>query len=86
MNIVFKNKDNRVDFISFLNPKMKIRVFQDRIDYDLLFLGSERRKTEENENTVKKHMNIAFKNKVIRVNFFFVFDPKHKNACLLRPN
>ena len=42
MNIVFKNKDNRVDFISFLNPKMKLLVFQDQIDYDLLFLGSER--------------------------------------------
>ena len=70
MNTVFKNKENRVDFISFLNPKMKILVFQDQIDYDLLFLGSERRKIEENENTVKKHMNIAFKNKVIRVNFF----------------
>ena len=78
MNIVFKNKDNRVDFISFLNPKMKILVFQDQIDYDLFFLGSERRKTEENENTVKKHMNIAFKNKVIRVNFSFVFDPNTK--------
>ena len=52
MNIVFKNKDNRVDLISFLNPKMKILVFQDQIDYGLRFLGSERRKTEENENTV----------------------------------
>ena len=70
MNIVFKNKDNRVDLISFLNPKMKILVFQEQIDYGLRFLGSERRKTEENENTVKKHMNIAFKNKVITVNFF----------------
>ena len=44
MNIVFKNKDNIVDFISFLNPKIKILVFEDQIDYDLLFLGSERRK------------------------------------------
>ena len=78
MNIVFKNKDNRVDFISFLNPKMKLLVFQDQIDYDLLFLGSERRKTEENENTVKKHMNIAFKNKVIRVNFFSFLTPNTK--------
>ena len=86
MNIVFKNKDNRVDLISFLNPKMTILVFQDQIDYGLRCLGSERRKTEENENTVKKHMNITFKNKVIRENFFFVFDPKHKNDCLLRPN
>ena len=86
MNIVFKYKDNRVDFISFLNPKKKILVFQDQIDYDLLFLGSERRKTEENENTVKKHMNIAFKNKVKSGDFFFVFDPKHKKASLLRPD
>ena len=78
MNIVFKNKDSRVDFISFLNPKMKILVFQDQIDYDLLFLGSEQRKTEENENTVTKHMNIAFKNKVIRVNFFSFLIPNTK--------
>ena len=70
MNIVFKIKDNRVDFISFLNPKMKILVFRDQIDYDLLFLGSERRKTEENENTVKKHMNIAFKIKSSELIFF----------------
>ena len=78
MNIVFKSKDSRVDFISFLNPKMKILVFQDQIDYDLLFLGSEQRKTEENENTVRKHMNIAFKNKVIRVNFFSFLTPNTK--------
>ena len=70
MNIVFKNKDSRVDFISFLNPKMKILVFQDQIDYGLRFLGSERRKTEENENTLKKHTNIVFKNKVKSGDFF----------------
>ena len=57
---------------------MKILVFQDQIDYDLLFFGLERRKTEENENTVKKHMNIAFKNKVIRVNFFSFLTPNTK--------
>ena len=78
MNIVFKKKDNRVDFISFLNPKMKILVFQDQIDYDLLFLGSERRKTEENENTVKKHMNIAFKNKSSKLIFFSFLTPNTK--------
>ena len=47
MNIVFKNKDNRVDFISFLNPKMTILAFIDQIDYDLLFLGSKRKKKNQ---------------------------------------
>ena len=47
MNIVFKNKDNRVDFISFLNPKMKILVFQDQIDYDLLFWGQNEEKQKK---------------------------------------
>ena len=55
MNIVFKNKDNRGDFLSFLNPKMKILVFQDQIDYDLLFFGvrtkKHRRKREHSKET-----------------------------------
>ena len=51
MNIAFKNKDNRVDFISFLNPKMKILVFQDQIEYDLLFLGSKRKKKSKKTRT-----------------------------------
>ena len=69
MNIVFKNKDNRDDFISFLNPKMKILVFQDQIDYDFLFLGSKRKKIKENENTLKQHMNVFCKD--IDRNIFF---------------
>ena len=53
MNIVFKNKDYKVDFISFLNPKMKILVFQDQIDYDLLFLGSKRKKNQRKQEHTK---------------------------------
>ena len=42
------------------------------------FWGQNEKKTEENENTLKKHMNIAFKNKVIRVDFFSFLTPNTK--------
>ena len=34
----------------------------------------------------KKHMSIIFENKDIRIDFFFVFDPKHESVSFLRPN
>ena len=42
------------------------------------FWGQNEKKTEENENTLKKHLNIAFKNKVIRVDFFSFLTPNTK--------
>ena len=60
--------------------------FKDEFGYDLNCLGSEQKKTKQNENTLKKHTKIVFKNKVKSGDFFFVFDPKHKKAGLIRPN
>ena len=31
-------------------------------------------------------MSIVFENKNIRIDFFFVFDPKHESVSFLRPN
>ena len=31
-------------------------------------------------------MSIVFENKDIRIDFFFVFDPKHESVSFLRPN
>ena len=56
------------------------------MDYGLRFLGSKQKKIKENGNTSKKHMSIVFENKDIRIEFFFVFDPKHENVSFLRPN
>ena len=78
MNIVFKNKVKRVVFFFVSDPKHKDASLLRAICLWLKVLGSKRTKIKENESTLKKYMNILFKNKVIRVDFFSFFKPKMK--------